>query len=226
MALEPHPAPGDDDEVLPCGASLAELWDSGRPPAGHGTCPDCVDAVSGMEALHVVVAEAMAPGRPDEARQADFAARVMDVVRTELRPGPLVPLGIAETGSGGEGHSGEEPGTPGESDDWITEAAAARVLRAAAEREPGVWAGSCRIRPSGGSDRAHPAQRLPREPLRVRIEIAVTSVPSLTDTAERVRLRVLETADRHLGMDVAAVDVAVVELRDEPPSAPPRRILR
>ncbi|NUP30930.1 MAG: hypothetical protein HOU01_04340 [Streptomycetaceae bacterium] len=220
MALEPHPTPGDADEVLPCGASLAELWDVGRPPAGHGTCPHCREAVSGVEALQAVVADAMTSDRPDQARQADFAARVMDVVRTELRPGPLVPLGIAETGSDGES------GTPEESDDWITEAAAARVLRAAAEREPGVWAGSCRIRPLGGSDRAHPAQRLPREPLRVRIEIAVASGPSLTDTAERVRLRVLEAADRRLGMDVAAVDVAVVELRDEPPSAPPRRILR
>ncbi|MCF2527219.1 hypothetical protein [Yinghuangia soli] len=222
MALEPPPTPDDaDDEVLPCGASLAGIWDAGQPPVGHGACPHCRAAAADTSALHELVAEAAAPGgTTDAARHADFAARVMDVVRTELRPGPLLPLGTPAAAVGGES------GDPEDVDEWITEAAAARVLRAAAEREPGVWAGSCRIRAASAPARAHPGQRLPREPLRVRIEVAVASAPRLTDTAEQVRRRVLDAADRELGIDVAAVDVAVVELRDEPPTASPRRAPR
>lgn len=226
MALDPprwSEDPDADDELLPCGASLAEIWDAGQPSAGHGDCPHCRGAVAEMDALHDLVAEAVVPdlggagSAGEQARHADFSARVMDVVRTELRPGPLVPLTDPED---------EHSQTP-DADDWIAEAAATRVLRAAAEREQGVSAGSCRIRPlAAAPDRPVLVSQLPREPLRVRIEIAVDPVADLPDTAERVRRRVADAADREVGLAVAAIDVAVVELRGEPSPAPTRRTRR
>lgn len=224
MALDPPRMPDDDadDELLPCGASLAGIWDSGEPAPGHGNCPHCRGAVADVDALHDLVAQVVVPdtgGTGDvEARHADFSARVMDVVRTELRPGPLVPL------AGPEDDGPQSPGGTAHGDgDWISEAAAARVLRAAAERERGVAAGSCRIRPLASPDLPVRVPHLPREPLRVRIEIAVDPVAHLPDTAERVRRRVAEAADREIGIGVAAIDVAVVELRDEPSPAPTHR---
>ncbi|UGQ11544.1 hypothetical protein LO772_33000 [Yinghuangia sp. ASG 101] len=243
MALEPPRFPGDDDaddEMLPCGASLADIWDSGRPVPGHGDCPHCRGAVADVDALHDLVAQAVAPdpegtgGAGGLAGHADFSARVMDVVRTELRPGPLVPLTAPEDDhprvrdGEADGRTSEDAGFGGMADgDWISEAAAARVLRAAAECERGVSAGSCRIRPlAAPDDRPVRTARLPREPLRVRIEIAVDSAAHLSDTAERVRGRVARAADRDIGLDVTAVDVAVVALRDASTPVSPHRIRR
>lgn len=227
MALDPHEAsphrgsPGSrpaDDEPLPCGAMLAEVWDEGRPQADHVTCVHCRAAVEQLDVLHSVVADALGVELLEPSVRDDVAAgvteRIMAVVRTELRPGPQVPLGtVADAARDG-------------ADDWITEAAAARVLREAAERQHGVSAGSCRIRSAGGSDRVVGGGRLPRGPLRIRLEIAVTPVAALHDTAERVRRRVAAATDEDLGLDVAAIDVFVVDLHDRAPAFPRRRHLR
>ncbi|NJQ01156.1 Asp23/Gls24 family envelope stress response protein [Streptomyces zingiberis] len=223
-----------DDERLPCGRLLSQVWtdwEEGVTDAHRQRCPHCRAAVADLEQLETAVralrdgaadgaagadaADGAAAGGPGEAgagstasRDADIAARltgrVMDLVRRELRPGRPLPLGEA----------GE--------DLWIMESVAARPLRAAAEEVPGVRAGSCRIAPAGT---AGPAQVTvagrPVRPTRVtvRLEIhAPLATPDLPRLAERVRRHVQAAADRHLGLDVAGVDILVTDLIDEPDS--------
>ncbi|MBT2544848.1 hypothetical protein J7E99_30115 [Streptomyces sp. ISL-44] len=201
MALEQDPGPTEEDEILPCGASLALLWDDGAPPAGHTDCVDCQNALEELARLHTLVDRAVAES-PHNGE--GLAERVMQVVRTELRPGPLLPLGELDE------------------DSWITQATAARVLRGAVDRLPGVTAGSCELRPlSVSGDGRLPGGRLPRGPLQVRIEIAVSPDLDLTfpRVAGTVRARLSTVAAEELGIDVRQIDVAVVDLLAGPAEA-------
>ncbi|MFJ4672440.1 Asp23/Gls24 family envelope stress response protein [Kitasatospora purpeofusca] len=183
--------------TLPCGAGLAELWDAGQPAASHASCPECLRALTSLDALQQTVRTALAEDRRGSDRPG-FVDRVMGAVRTELRPGPLVPLG-------------EE-----EDDDWITAAAAAGVLRAAVDDLSGVCAGSCRLvalHEAGGSG---PWGRgLPRGPLRVAVEVFTDLSRPLPDTAALVRAAVADAATRRIGLDVRQVDVLVRDLLRE-----------
>lgn len=198
MALtDPDDHGGPDTETLPCGADLADLWDTGRPAPGHHDCPECRAALTAREALEHTVRTAL---DEDSAPAPDpvFLDRVMAAVRTELRPGPLVPLG--------------EP----DDEEWITTAAAAGALRAAIDALPGVCAGRCRIAPL---DERRPAprppaadRRLPRGPLRAEIEVFADLRRPLPQTAVLVRAAVAEAAALRVGLTIRQVDVTVRDL--------------
>ncbi|MFF3276179.1 Asp23/Gls24 family envelope stress response protein [Streptomyces chrestomyceticus] len=194
MALGEH-----DDPILPCGRALSSVWeeneaDGADGPAGDGTpdagphadrCPYCQEALAGLGVLDSYVREARQPaGSDEEERSAErFTARVMDLVRTELRPGRTLPLGDPED------------------DAWITEAAAAKSFRAAAETLPDVQAGSCRV-----------TLLAPRGPMKVAIELAAGYAWPLPALADRVRERVRAAARDGIGLEVEEVDVTVVDL--------------
>ncbi|MEV7091048.1 hypothetical protein AB0O07_35185 [Streptomyces sp. NPDC093085] len=202
-----------EEETLPCGRRLLdvwEAWDAGEaaadPHLAH--CPHCSAALADLAALDDTVRRARAeePDATDGA--AELTGRVMDIVRLELRPGRTLPLGAPEE------------------DDWIVEAAAARAFRAAAETVPGVRAGSCRITPveppgggggtgGGGTGSGGTGRIAGRGPVEVRLEVAAGLVLPLWELAERVRARVAEAARDAIGIDVARVDVRVVDLLDE-----------
>ncbi|MET7289350.1 Asp23/Gls24 family envelope stress response protein [Streptomyces sp. NPDC005573] len=185
-----------DDERLPCGRLLSGVWtawEEGATDEHLDTCPHCRAAVAELEDLERAVEQL----RDDTPAPADYDAaalteRVMNVVRLELRPGRPLPLG--------------EP----EEDMWIVESAAARTLRAAAEREPGVRAGSCRITPDDDAGTGLVAVRLGiRAPM---------SAPDLPGLADRVREHVRRAADRSLGLRIADIDVHITDLTDTPDS--------
>lgn len=206
----------DKPEVLPCGHLLDELWErwADAPAAAQrdphlSTCAHCGTALDELRRLDRYVRQEVERDEQEAARTplADtgrITERVMEIVRTELRPGASVPLGERDE------------------DHWITETAAARTLRAAAEEENGVQAGSCRISPADGPEPrlALPGSRLPRAPLRVRIGIVAPLRPHtpVPETAGRVRERVATAARDELGMEVAAVDVVVVDVTE--PTSP------
>ncbi|GGV31319.1 hypothetical protein [Streptomyces spectabilis] len=215
MAVNEHGGPGAGDETpipsggtpdgtapeeerLLCGRRLIEVWEAGEagePDPHVADCPYCLPALDGFYELQDVVRRARDAQRsawPSDASA--LSARIMDVVRLELRPGRTLPLG--------------EP----DEDAWIVEAAAARTFRAAAETLPGVRAGSCRVAPAGpgGSTRA---------PVGVRIEIQAAPFWDLPEVADRVRRRITDAAADDLGLRVAAVDVVITDLLDGPPSA-------
>ncbi|MGW8887452.1 hypothetical protein [Streptomyces sp. NPDC055749] len=205
MALNANPQPvggaGDDDELLPCGRSLESVWagladdfQSGtEEEASHrATCPHCSAALTDLRALDALVRTARDVDPPAGADA--LTARVMDVVRLELRPGRTLPLG-------------GEPEDTG----WIFESAAARELRAAADGLPGIRTGSCRILPLD-ADRGRSGDG--RGPMRVRVEVACT-LGALSTAADAVRDALFAAADRALGMDIREIDVRVVDVLDE-----------
>jgi hypothetical protein len=205
----------DLDERLPCGASLAQLWDTGTAAPGHADCPHCAAALADLSALDRAVRETALSERSAGAEGSvdGLAARVMAVVRTELRPGRAVPLGLPPAPRAEDAGSGENA-DDGLADDWITESAVARVLRAAAGTVPTVVAGSCRVLPVEIPPEGL-GHRLPRGPLRVRVEIAVGAHRPLHRTAEAVRSAVAASARDALGLAVREIDVTVVDLLDE-----------
>ncbi|MFX4292535.1 hypothetical protein [Streptomyces bohaiensis] len=149
------------------------------------------------------------PAEPDTDAAADadaaFAARVMDLVRLELRPGRNLPLGgLTE-------------------DHWVGETTVTKTFRAAAETLPGVRAGSCRITPDDPAASTGLLGRgAPRGPVRVRMEVAAPLTWTVPELAAAVRDRVLSVAEEALGMPVAAVDVRVTDMY-EPEAPPPAR---
>lgn len=179
-----------EDPTLPCGRTLSQVWETAEeiPDDPHATaCPHCQEALAQLGVLDDFVREA----RDDDAAVAEeaaadrFTARVMDLVRTELRPGRTLPLG--------------EPAD----DAWVTEAAAAKAFRAAAETLEGVYAGSCRV-----------TLPVPGGSVRVSMEVAAGLDRPLPDVAEEVRRRVAAAADAAIGLAVSVIDVAVVDLTD------------
>ncbi|MEV0275721.1 Asp23/Gls24 family envelope stress response protein [Streptomyces sp. NPDC050610] len=190
-----------DDATLPCGRTLSAVWESAGDDPHVAGCPHCREALAGLGVLDSYVRQARAVAEPPAE---EVTARVMDLVRAELRPGRPLPLG--------------EP----DEDAWIVETAAARTFRAAAESLRGVLAGSCRVVPvDAEAARGASAQgRDPyRGPLRVTLEVAATADWTVPELAERVRELVADAARRTVGMDVAEIDVSVVDiLDDEPPT--------
>ncbi|WP_406359802.1 Asp23/Gls24 family envelope stress response protein [Streptomyces sp. NBC_00715] len=183
----------EDDELLPCGRPLGEVWEIAEDPTradAHGEgCPHCGRALDEWTRL-----ESLVGGLRDETDTvASYDAtpltrRVMDVVRVELRPGRPLPLG-----------------DPAE-DLWIMEAVAARTLRTAGETVAGVRAGSCRIVPRTPSTPGGSAG------VDVRLDIVAPVDAALEHLAERVREQVLDVARGRLGMDVTAVDIRITDL--------------
>ncbi|MFE4690396.1 Asp23/Gls24 family envelope stress response protein [Streptomyces sp. NPDC056749] len=182
-----------DDEQLPCGRSLSDVWDlweQEKDDPHLAACPHCRQAVDELAALETSVRrlrERSATAEFYDARA--LTQRIMDVVRLELRPGRPLPLG--------------EP----EEDLWIVESAAARTVRAAAETVEGVRAGSCRIS----------VERLPEREapyVGVRLEIHAPASAQLQDLAEQVRRRVLGAADTTLGLALDEIDIRITDLLD------------
>ncbi|WP_435600425.1 Asp23/Gls24 family envelope stress response protein [Streptomyces sp. C10-9-1] len=178
-----------EDEQLACGRLVFDVWDAweyGRSDAHLRDCPHCRESVRGLEQLQSAVRglrdSAVDPPADD---MAPLTQRIMDVVRLELQPGRPLPLGEA----------GE--------DLWITEAVAARTLRAAAEGVSGVRAGSCRFAPSLSFDTG---------PVEVCLDIHAPVDAHLPDIADDVRREVRAAADDQLGLVIAAVDVRITDL--------------
>ncbi|WP_411118136.1 hypothetical protein [Streptomyces sp. 058-1L] len=185
----------EEEERLACGRLLSDVWDAGDTGRAAddphlSVCPYCSAALAELTGLGEAVRRTCAeePGVP-EATTAAITARVMDLVRLELRPGRPLPLGGPEE------------------DHWIVEAAAARLLRAAVDALPGVRAGSCRIEPLDPAD--------PTGPVHVRVEVAAALDRSLPDLADAVRARIAEVADRDIGISLGAADILVVDILDD-----------
>ncbi|MBB5937354.1 Asp23/Gls24 family envelope stress response protein [Streptomyces zagrosensis] len=213
----PHTRPGgqhadhaghEGDEILLCGRSLALVWEAEEPDEHTAACPYCRQALAGLGVLDRYVREArIEPEPPAEA----ITARVMDLVRTELRPGRMLPLG--------------EPAD----DAWIAEVAAAKVFRETAESLPGVFAGSCKVMPidpAAARRSLLPGGQDHRGPMRVSLELTATLDWTVPELAALVRQLVADAAREAVGMDVAEIDVSVVDvigdglgdaLGDEPP---------
>lgn len=117
-------------------------------------------------------------------------------VRRQLRPGRVLPLGGPADGA------------------WITERAAAGVLRSAVAALPGIRLGTLRLSVPD-ADRAPlpavppPPSALPPGPLRITADFTAATGPPLPAVADRLRTALLTAAHRQLGLLVDTVDLEV-----------------
>ncbi|MGX4694668.1 hypothetical protein [Streptomyces sp. JNUCC 63] len=181
----PDLAPLTGDEVLPCGRPLSHAWEQARDARPqtdpHTTsCSYCREAAEGLAALDAAT-QALRERQPTGLNA--LADRVMAVVRSEVRLGRMLPL--------------DDPAL----DLRITENAAAKVLRQAADTVPGATAVSCRLKPAGKGTHVHVAMTL-----------AAALDQPLPAAAEDVRRSVITAADRTLGMAVTNVDIRVIDV--------------
>ncbi|MFP3990418.1 nucleopolyhedrovirus P10 family protein [Streptomyces sp. E11-3] len=138
------------------------------------------------------------------------ADRWTQAVRDQLGLGRLLPLGGATDGA------------------WITERAAADVLRDEAAEVPGVRVGVLRLAladPAATTPEPAvppPPSALPPGPLRIEADVAATAAEPLPVAADRLRTVLAEAADARLGLVVAAVDLRVTGLLEADPARPPQ----
>ncbi|MGW2964652.1 Asp23/Gls24 family envelope stress response protein [Streptomyces sp. NPDC001220] len=185
---------GGDEELRPCGPLLSRTWDDWEQQTDdphRQSCPHCREAARGLDRLESAARRLQVEATATTGHDTEpLARRILDVVRPEVRPGRPLPLA--------------EPAA----DRWITEAAAARALRAAAETVEGVRAASCRL--SDADADAHAVGTVGA--VEVRLDVHVPADAPLPELAAQVRERVWEAADRELGLAVAAVDIRVTDL--------------
>jgi hypothetical protein len=199
-------------ERLACGRDAAAVWDdteAGRLDEHERGCPYCqavtVDAAG-------LAADAAGLAAEDIEPPPSLLERVMSVVHAELRTDYLL---LA---------SREGPAR-------LDRAAAAAVLRQAADQMIGVRARSCRITPPGGhppttttEEEGEEAQQAPElgaatdQPAGAVVAISITVVygADLPSTAARVQQLVTTAADRLLGLPVDRVDVTVADVFEPP----------
>jgi hypothetical protein len=182
------------DERLPCGRLVSHVWDQARgnivedDPHTAG-CPFCRQAVEGLTTLDAATRTLRAQ-RPSARAIAD---RVISAVRAEARLGRLLPLDDA----------GEEL--------RIAETPAAKVLRRAADRVPGVRAASCRLTPHDD----HSAR------VTLAMTLAATLDQPLPWRAVQVRRAVAFAARQELGLAVSSIDLTIVSvLKPSDPTFP------
>ncbi|MGR6968743.1 hypothetical protein ACU639_03895 [Streptomyces cynarae] len=173
------------DERLPCGRALSYAWEQARdtasgPDRHSAACPHCREAADGLAALDEA-AQVLRAQEPT--RFGVLANRVMDIVRSEVRLGDLLPL--------------DDPAL----DLCICEYAAAKVLRRAADTVPGTKAASCRLSPEQEGTG-----------VRVAMTLAVALDQPLPTRAQEVRRSVIDAADRVLGLAVTDVDLTAVDV--------------
>ncbi|MET7413820.1 Asp23/Gls24 family envelope stress response protein [Streptomyces rubiginosohelvolus] len=189
--LPPETRTDPDDEMLPCGRLLSQVWadwEEGAHDDHTAQCAHCRLAVADLERLESQVRALDSDPAQQPVDAASFIDRVMDVVRLELRPGRPLPLGEADE------------------DLRIMENVAARALRRAAEEVPGVRAGSCRL---GGT------------PVDVDLSVHVPlTTPDVQALAQQIRDRVDATAHERLGLHLGEINVRITDLVSEDEAAP------
>ncbi|WP_449349463.1 nucleopolyhedrovirus P10 family protein [Streptomyces shaanxiensis] len=125
-------------------------------------------------------------------------------VRHQLGLGRLLPLGGPRDGA------------------WVSEEAAAAVLRAAVEGLRDVRLGGVRIGLADPADAREPAvppppSALPPGPLRLTADVEAALSQPVPVTAERLRSTLARTATGALGLEIGEVDLRVTGLFDEEP---------
>lgn len=172
------------DERLPCGHLVSDAWEQGRAPTGQADphtagCAFCREAAEGLTALDSTT-RTLSAERPSAHAVAD---RVVRAVRAEVRLGAMLPL--------------DDPAR----ELRIAETAAAKILRRAADRTPGVRAASCRLTTDEGSTK-----------VTIAMTLALTLDQPLPDRATQVRRAVAYAARQELGLAVSSINLKIVSV--------------
>jgi len=171
---------------LPCGHDIDQLWDhlaKGTPDQHVRSCEYCQAALSEIRPLRTATSELAAePVRPP----ADLSGTVMAAVRARIAGAPRIAL----------------PGPAGNRL-FISEPAAAFILRAAGDTVDGVRARSCRLTP-------YPHDQSISTDLKLSISLR-SDMPALA-AARAVRTAVRGAARAQLGLTLGRIDIDVVDV--------------
>jgi hypothetical protein len=174
------------DDRLPCGHDIDQLWDhlaKGTPDEHARSCEYCQAALNEIRPLRTATSELAAqPVRPP----ADLSGRVMAAVRARTSAAPRIAL----------------PGPAGNRL-FISERAAAFILRAAGDTVDGVRARSCRLTPD-----AHDVSASADLKLSISLRF---DMPALA-AARAVRMAVQTAARAQLGLTLGRIDIDVVDV--------------
>lgn len=174
------------DDRLPCGHDIDQLWDHlamGTPDEHARSCEYCQAALNEIRPLHTATSELAAePVRPP----ADLSGKVMAAVRARTAPAPRIALR-----------------SPAGNRLFISERAAAFILRAAGDTIDGVRARSCRLTPDA-HDMSTPAD--------LNLSISLRFDTSALAAARAVRMAVRTAARAQLGLTLGRIDIDVVDV--------------
>ena len=174
------------DDRLPCGHDIDQLWDhraKGAPDEHARSCEYCRAALNEIRPLRTATSELAAePVRPP----ADLSSKVMAAVCARIASAPRIAL----------------PGTAGNRL-FISERAAAFILRAAGDTVDGVRARSCQLTPD-------PHELSISTDLKLSISLRF-GMPALA-AARAVRMAVRAAARAQLGLTLGRIDIDVVDV--------------
>jgi hypothetical protein len=174
------------DDCLPCGHDIDQLWDhltNGIPDEHARLCEYCQAAFSEFRPLYTATSELAAePVR----LPADLSGKVMAAVRARIAVTP----GIALPGPAGNRL-------------FISEHAAAFILRAAGDTVDGVRARSCRLTPD-----AREVSTFTDLKLSISLRFDMPALPA----ARAVRMAVRTAARAQLGLTLRRIDIDVVDV--------------
>lgn len=197
MNHEDAPRAGRFDPEDLDGHTLDELMDyleSGRTPRDDSIeqSAGCQLALDALERLHGLVPELLgadiaAEPEADEA----WVDRVLGGIAMDVRAGRRIPFHAPEPGD----------------DLAITEGALRGIVRGAENAVPGVLIGRCRV---------HGDVTTFGEPVRVEVEVAVPWGERIDGLVSRLRGEIAERLARHTALDVAGIDIAVLDVQHQP----------
>jgi hypothetical protein len=174
------------NDRLPCGHEIDQLWDhlaQGAPDEHARSCEYCQAALNEIRLLRTATNELAAePVR----LPADLSGKVMAAVRTRIGAASRIAL----------------PGPAGNRL-FISERAAAYILRAAGDTVDGVRARSCRLTPD-----AHDMSTSTDLKLSISLRF---DTPALA-AARAVRMAVRRAARAQLGLTLGRIDIDVVDV--------------
>ncbi|TKG72911.1 anti-sigma factor [Prauserella endophytica] len=182
------------DYDLPCGRSLAGLWDRldaverGRADEHELTCPHCSTALRGLGDLRAATGELRAE-RPRPSR--DLTERIMAAVRAEPRTPPaMLPL---------------DAGRPGRTE--VSDRAVAAVVRFAVDAIDGVRARRCLLRAMGVDEDGTTV-------VEGRLTVTVTYGADLSELLAVVRHRAAAACTASVGVRLSVLDIDVADVDD------------
>ena len=180
--------PQHDADLLACGRDAAKVWD--RAAAGHVDIHerDCRHCQAVAEDQRLLATAIAALAEANLRSPPLVVERVMDAVLAELRPADYLPLHTRH------GHA------------RIDRVTAAGVLRHAVDQMSVLRVRSCQIRIPETSD----------IDVRIRVSVSARFGTDLLSAIPRVRQMIIAAAEDLLGLHVAAVDVDVVDVFEDP----------
>lgn len=178
-------------------AELSDYVDAERTPTNFSieSSPGCQIALSALERLwevttHVLETQAAAEPAPADS----WVKGIMDRIVLEARAGRDIPISHSSTTARLA----------------MSEGAVRGMIRAAGGSVPGVLVGRCQL----DGDVA-----VPGEPITITVDISVAWGVTLHDAADQARAAIQRQLRKHTELTIAAVHIAVQDVRFAQPSA-------